>query len=112
MSHILEVHEDGTKRAVVIGNGIYTVYQSKVDDRIKITAGAPSAAPLVSHQLGTHQQAQADDLFSKLCGILGTGKTIIKLADYAMTDPDAETEQTPNEDMISAEDETEQSEEA
>lgn len=86
MSHILEVQEDGTKRAVVVGStGVYTVYQSEEDGIITVSAGAPGAEPLVRQQLGSHQQGQADTLFSKLCSLLGAGKTVINLSDYAMT---------------------------
>lgn len=108
MSHILEVQSDGTKKATVIGStGIYTVYQTEADGVITVTAGALGGEPFVRHKLGSHQSAEADQLFEKLHEILGTGKTVIKLADYAKTDPEAEAAETPADEDPPADEETE-----
>ena len=94
MARILR-NTDGIKKGTIIGaaGNIYQVYQTPVENGIRISAGVRGGEDLESVTLAPHQVEQADELFDKFCAIFGGGKTNIDLADYQRIDLEEEEEE-------------------
>ena len=93
MSYILEPIDNGKKATVVGASGLYHVYLTQEDNEFRVQAGHPNADPLIIHKLAEHQADVAEELFGKICTMLGGGKSNVDLAKYARTEaPEPESD--------------------